>query len=349
MKQRHRTLFVGCGGMSRAWLSAVRDHYADRVEIVGLVDLNPQAAAARAAEFGHAAAGAWTGASLDEALRLTAPRLLFNCTIPEAHAPVCEAALRAGCDVLVEKPLAPSVSDARRLARLAGETGRLFAVIQNRRYLPGAVAVRQTLERGGIGAVQALHADFFMAPRFGGFRETMPHPLLIDMAIHTFDQARHFTGLEARRVECREFNPAGSWFASGAGAAALFEMEGGIPFSYRGSWCARGFPTSWAGSWRIQGERGTLLWDGEDRIEVERLAGTWDGRAFYEPVERLAIPPAALGAEGREHAGNIGAFLDAIDSGTLPQTVAWDNLKSLAMVEAAVASVERGAPVDVEG
>jgi len=338
---------LGCGAMSGAWLSAVRDQHAQRVEIVGLVDLRPEAAEARAAEFGLA--GTWTGASLDEALRVTSADLLFNCTVPGAHAATCEIALRAGCDVLVEKPLASSVEEGRHLRRVATDAGRTLAVIQNRRYTPGAVTVRRVLAEGAIGPVTALYADFFLAPRFGGFREEMKHVLLLDMAIHTFDQCRQLTGLDARSVVCHEFNPPGSWYVHGASATALFEMAGGVPFSYRGSWCARGFPTSWNAAWRIQGERGALLWDGEEQIVVERIDGSWDGKAFREPVEKVTIPPAAMGAGETWHAGNIGEFLDALEKGIMPQTAVADNLKSLAMVEAAIESARQGRPIDVAG
>jgi predicted dehydrogenase len=233
------------------------------------------------------------------------------------------------------------------LDRLSGQTGRRLAVIQNRRYLPGARAARLALADGVIGAVHTLCVDFFVAPRFGGFRERMESPLLLDMAIHTFDQSRHLTGLNPRKVTCHEFNPPGSWFAHGASAMAIFEMTGGAVFNYRGSWCAQGFPTSWAGAWRIIGEAGTLLWDGETGVVVERAAGTWDGHAFLQPVEKVTIPPLSLAPAETGHAGNIAEFLDCLDSGGIPQTVAADNLLSLAMVEAAISSARSGAAVSI--
>ncbi len=345
MKQRWKAVMIGCGGMSGAWLAAVRDHFADRVEIVALVDLRLEAANAKAAEF--QLSDAWTGTSLEEALQAKRPDLAFNCTIPEAHAATCATALRAGCHVLVEKPLAPTVEEGRELCRIAAEAGRILAVIQNRRYLTGAVAVRRSLENGDIGAIHSLYADFFLGPRFGGFREEMKHPLLLDMAIHTFDQCRQFLGRNAERITCHEFNPPGSWFAQGASATAFFEMQGGACFSYRGSWCARGSNTAWAAGWRILGEKGTLLWDGEETITVERVTEPWDGKSFVEPVQRLEIPAASLGAAGQGHAGNLGEFLQAVDTGTLPQTVAADNLHSLAMVEGAIESARRGVAVPI--
>jgi predicted dehydrogenase len=327
--------------MSATWLSALRDFYSDRVVLVGLVDLYETAAQAKAGEF---ALEIPTSTSLEGILREVNVDVVFNCTIPEAHFATCETALRAGCHVLVEKPIAPTVAEARQLQRIAAEAGRTLAVIQNRRYLPGAVEVKRLLQTGIIGPVTALHADFFLGPHFGGFRETMRHPLLHDMAIHTFDQCRFLAGSEAQRVTCVETNPPGSWFANGASATAIFEMKDGSLFSYRGSWCARGFPTSWAGAWRILGEQGTLLWDGEEKIEVEAISAV--ERGFFDPTERRSCPLPSMAKSAQEHAGNIGEFLHALDTGTLPQTEAADNVKSLAMVEAAVLSAENRQPME---
>ena len=44
------------------------------------------------------------------------------------------------------------------------------------------------------------------------------------------------TGADALAVTCHEFNPAWSWYRHGAGASAIFEMTGGLVFTYRGCW-----------------------------------------------------------------------------------------------------------------
>ena len=331
---------LGCGSMSGEWLSKVRDHFSDRVEIVGLVDLNVDSAVNRAKEFGHQ--NAWTGTLLEEAVRELKPEVVFNCTVPGAHLGTCKEALEAGCHVLVEKPLATTVAEGRELVRASEQAGRCLAVIQNRRYHTGGIVAQGALAEGVIGKVHTLCVDFFVAPHFGGFRETMESPLLLDMAIHTFDQSRYLTGLNPRKVTCHEFNPPGSWFGHAASAMATFEMTDGVMFNYRGSWCAQGFPVDWNGSWRIIGTKGTLLWDGGNMVEAERIDESWDGNGFMQPVEKISIPLAPLTPAESGHGGNIAEFLDCIDNGGRPQTVASDNMLSLAMVEAAIASARSG-------
>jgi predicted dehydrogenase len=341
MSKKRRFILVGCGSISGSWLVAVENYFSDRLELAGLVDLNEKNAFAQAHRFAPGRS-VWTGTSLEVALAEVKPDIVFNCTVPEAHAFTCKTALLAGCDVLVEKPLAPTVAEARELVALCAETGKQLVVIQNRRYSPGIVAVKRALEEGVIGPVHTIHSDFFVGPHFGGFRERMAHPLLLDMAIHTFDQARYLTGLNPTRVVCHEFNPPGSWFSQGASAVALFEMAGGAVYTYRGSWCAQGEPTSWDALWRIIGGRGSLLWDGAEAISLERVVEPLSGQAYIHPVKRVTLSPVPLGDAGAAHAGNIGEFLASLDSGQPAQTVARDNLFSLAMVEGAVKSAESG-------
>lgn len=330
---------MGCGGMSGSWLSAVRDHFHTRVETVGLIDLLADNAVARAREYGLS--HAFTGSSVEQALQTLQPDFIYNCTVPAAHFAVSSLALSQGCHVLSEKPLASSFDEARKLLELSESSRRLLAVIQNYRYHAGVIAVRDALQRGVIGRVHTLNADFYIGAHFGGFRDEMDHPLLLDMAIHTFDNARFFHSAHPERVSCFTFNPSGSWYQGFPSALATFQMNDGVVFSYRGSWCAEGFPTTWAGSWRIIGERGTLLWDGADHIEIESVKA--DGNhGFHSEMVRSVIPVTPIPDSAKNHAGVINDFLTALETGRIPQTIASDNIHSLAMVEAAIESARSG-------
>ena len=64
--------------------------------------------------------------------------MVFDCTIPAAHAEVDAKALMNGLHVLEEKPLAMSLIDAHRLIDLAEKKKLVHAVIQNRRFHPGS-------------------------------------------------------------------------------------------------------------------------------------------------------------------------------------------------------------------
>lgn len=333
-------VLVGCGGISGAWLDALAAM--GGVRIVGLVDIVEEAARKRRAEYGLE--GAAVGADVETVLRDTAPDVVFNCTIPEAHADVTLAALGAGCHVLSEKPLADGMERARRLVAAAEASGRTFAVMQNRRYGEPIRRLRAYLASGRQGPLTTLNSDFYIGAHFGGFRDRMPHVLLLDMAIHTFDAARFVSGLDPVAVYCREWNPEGSWYDRDASAVAVFEMEGGVVYTYRGSWCAEGSPTSWEGEWRAIGRDGTVLWDGGDGFRAQVVRATGGFTSEYEDVD---LPPIDIGPMASGHAGCIRHFLVCVREGRTPETVCTDNIKSLAMVFGAIESAERGTAVPI--
>jgi predicted dehydrogenase len=341
-----RAVLVGCGNMAATWVRALRETVLEnRVVLAGLVDLDLAAAERLRSEFAipDCLAGTDLGAMLSE-LR---PDVIFDVAVPSARLSVVRSSLDRGCHVLSEKPMATSLEDARRILQAASRSGRVFAVCQNRRFKEGIRRARAAIQSGALGTVTAIHCDFFVGAHFGGFRDVMQHVLLLDMAIHTFDAARFLSGQEPVAVYCHESNPAGSWYAHGSAANAIFEFTGDVVFTYRGSWSAEGANTSWDSAWRIVGSRGTLLWDGENGFALNVVDGD---EGFFRPLRPVDVPPAPDPRLAEGHVSVIGAFLDAIESGREPETSGRDNIKSLAMVFSAIesAAARRRVEIDVQ-
>jgi len=340
MSDQVRAVMVGCGGITRGWLTAINNM--PNVQMVGMVDLYEDAARSRAEEFGlsEALIGTDMGAVIDQ----TQPDAVFNCTTPNAHYDVTMQALAKGCHVLSEKPLADTMDHARAMVAAAEEAGKIFAVIQNRRYDPNIRRVRHALDTELVGSLTTLNSDFYIGAHFGGFRDRMEHVLLLDMAIHSFDQARLITGADPVSVWCKEWNPRGSWYDHDASAIAIFQMTNDIVYTYRGSWCAEGLNTSWDCDWRLLCDKGSITWDGADGIIAE-VPGTRERLiADFEPVDVPIIDP---GTKVGRHAGVIAEFVSCVQSGATPETIASDNIKSLAMVLGAVESAGTGRVVEI--
>jgi len=327
---RFRIAVVGCGGVSHYWLLTLCAR-AD-VEIVAVVDAAPERAHAAVAEHGLTCP---VFASLEEALALGEANLVVNLTPPPFHRTIVGAALEAGCDVFGEKPLAATIEEARELLDLVGSTGRTYVVMQQRRFLSHARVLREAIADGRIGTPTEIGVDFFRShpPDSNGFLGQMESPLLLDLAIHHFDLVRFITGVDALSVYCHEFNPKESPYRGAAAAVCIFELSDGSVFSFRGSWSAKGAETSWGASWRIVGTLGTVLWDGEGPPVADLAAGREEWNWIDEP--------------DTDQAACIEATLDALAAGEIPQTVATDNIKSLAMVTGAVASAQEGRPVAI--
>ena len=333
-------VLVGCGGISNDWLTAIAT--LDGLDLVGLVDLREEVAMEKAEAY--ELDDIFVGTDLAEALAQTSPDMVFNCTVPSAHTPVAVEALRHGCHVLGEKPMADSMESARRAVAVAEETGTFYAVIQNRRYDANIRRLRRLLDTGAIGPITTVNSDFYIGAHMGGWWYHMPHVLLLDMAIHTFDAARLITGADPVSVYCKEWNPAGSWFDHHASAVAIFEMTGGIVYSYRGSWCGEGLRTPWESEWRVLGTKGSARWDGAEQIDAQIAT---DVPGYFATLEDVPIPQAHPNDRIGSHAGQIRDFVNCVREGRTPETACTDNIKSLAMVFAAIESAETGQTVAV--
>ncbi len=341
MNAELKCVLVGCGSISHAWRRGADG--LPGLGMVGFVDLVPDAAR-RSAEAWNAR-GALVSDDLGATLRQARPDIVFNCTVPEAHHDVTLAALAHGAHVLGEKPLADNMAQARRMVAAAQDAGLLFAVIQNRRYDANIRRLRAFLASGVLGRLTTVNSDFYIGAHFGGFRDHMPHVLLADMAIHSFDAARYLSGAEPETVYCQEWNPVGSWYERDASAVAIFEMSDGIIYTYRGSWCSEGLNTAWECDWRIVGTRGSVTWDGAGEFRAQVVDGD---EGLRRPLKDVDVPEVPLAPEQTgSHGGLIRDFLRAVREGGSVETVASDNIRSLAMVHGAIdsAAARRLVPV----
>lgn len=330
--------------MSRGWLKAIAGapDLASQISIAGLVDLDRAAAVGLAGEFGLG--DAVIGTDLDTVLDQVRPELLFDVVIPAARQGVVASGLAHRCHVLSEKPMATSLAGARELIALAERADRVHAVVQNRRFVPGVRRIRRFIDSGAIGELTGVHCDFFIGAHFGGFREQMEHVLLLDMAIHTLDAARFMSSKTPLAVYCQESNPRGSWYSHGSAANAIFELSDDVVFTYRGGWSAEGANTSWESSWRFICTKGTLLWDGAEGLTANRVASD---SGFLRELAPVPVPELDDASKTQGHASVIADFVAAIAAGRAPETASTDNIKSLAMVFAAIESARTRQRVEI--
>src|SRR5438132_446124 len=113
-----RIAVIGLGAIALEHLSAYQRN--DRAELVAVCDIDLERAKARAEQFGVARA---TG-DVEEVLSDPGIDAVSVCVPNVLHAPIAEAALRAGKNVLVEKPMTVTVAEAEALVRAVEETGQ---------------------------------------------------------------------------------------------------------------------------------------------------------------------------------------------------------------------------------
>jgi predicted dehydrogenase len=324
--------------MGRAWARNLSAN--PRVDLVGWIDVRPQAVNEAAAELGISVG--YMGEELSAAFAGCKPDFVVDVTPPAVHHEVVVRTLGYGIPVIGEKPMADTMAEAREMVAASEKAGKLYMVSQSRRYDAGLVAYRDLI-LGELGGLGTLNVDFYIGAHFGGFRNEMGSPLILDMAIHTFDAARYLSGADPVSVYAEEFNPEWSWYAGDASAAALFEMANGLRFNFRGSWCSEGLPTSWDGDWRAIGPNGSAVWqkNGQPFAEIVEKRG-----GFTSETRSVVMSKPNI-AEGI--AGSLEEFLDALEHGMTPQGECHDNIKSLAMVFGAIKSnlADRRIPVEL--
>jgi predicted dehydrogenase len=325
-----RLVLVGAGNMGRAWMRMIAG--TPSVRLVGLVDLDLDLAHHAAVENGMDVV---VGDSLASVVAASEAQAVIDVTVPSAHHTVNTEALLSGVPVLCEKPIAPTVAETLSLIAVEEVSGQLLMTSQSRRYYPQLARLKDAV--GRLGAVGVVTTEFFKAPHFGGFRDEMEHPLLIDMAIHAFDAARYLLDAEPVSVDCRTFNPQWSWYRGDAAATATFAFQGGARYTYTGSWCSPGLETSWNGAWRVSGAGGSATWNGDG-----------DPVVGYADDAVGAQASNAAGSDVRpEIAGALDEFVSALRTGMTPSGDVHSNVHSLAMVEGAVLSAATGRTVEL--
>ncbi len=177
---------AGAGVMGRNHarvLTDIRD-----IQLTHVFDPDAVTAEGVAAAYGASAvttAEAFADAGLDAAVVATPNR---------HHADLSVALLEKGVHVLVEKPIAATVEDARRIIDAAKANNRILMVGQVERFNPAVEAVKRAIDGDDIISIQITRVGPF-PPRMGEVG------VVIDLAVHDIDIIRHLTGSEIVDVQ----------------------------------------------------------------------------------------------------------------------------------------------------
>ena len=153
-------------------------------DLVGVHDLDQQRSRTVADEFGTYAIETLDGllAQVD-ALSVAVPT-------PDHHA-VGLACIGAGCDVLVEKPIAPTLEEADELIVAAASGGRILQVGQIERYNPAVEAL----------AARVINPGFIEVDRLGSFvARSLETDVILDLMIHDIDVVHSIVGAEVTEI-----------------------------------------------------------------------------------------------------------------------------------------------------
>ncbi len=121
--------------------------------------------------------------------------LVVVATPNRTHVVLAERALGAGLPVVVDKPLAPTAAEGRRLIETARASGVMLTVYQNRRWDGDFLTLRHLVRDGRLGTVRRFESRFERwrpVPKAGWRRDADPAAaggVLYDLGSHLIDQA----------------------------------------------------------------------------------------------------------------------------------------------------------------
>jgi predicted dehydrogenase len=326
--REHAIALIGAGGISSAHLDAYRKA-GFNVRIIASQHLDH--AKARRDEF-------FPRAEITTDIEGTITRddiaVVDLTPHPDVRAPLIEAAINAGKHVLSQKPFVLDLALGQRLADLADKRGVMLAVNQNGRWAPHLSFMREAVRQGLVGKVQSVHIAIAWDHSWvaGTHFEEIEDLILYDFAIHWFDFLASLIGPTATSVRAIRARAPGQKPKPPLLAEALVEFPDG---------------------------QAALLFDGatkfgpRDRTIITGTEGTLESQGPNLGQQQVTFTNAAGFArptlEGTwfndGFVGAMGALLQAIETGKPPLHNARDNLASLALAFAAIASSRRGEPV----
>ncbi len=335
-----RGVLIGCGYFARNHLHGWSEVQGAR--IVAVCDLDLARARAYAAEFGVPRAYG----SAEEMLQAERPDFVDIVTQPAGHRPLVELAARYGCHVICQKPLAPSLDDARAMVEACRAAGVQFMVHENFRWQTPMRALKQAA--AGVGPLFFGRITFRSAVDVYAnqpYLATDPRFIIYDLGVHLLDLARFFMG-EAAQVYChvQRINPrirgedvATIMLLMASGATCIVDM------SFASRLEQELFPQTLV---HLEGTDGSATLGPHYAISVTGVDGPQRFTAAPH-VYSWSAPPAEAVQESvvriQQH------WVDCLRSGREPETSGRDALRTLELVFGAYESAEQQRPYQVTG
>jgi D-apiose dehydrogenase len=341
MVRKLRGGLIGCGFFAINHLHGWRD--AKGVEIAAICDQNGQRLASVGEQFSIAPRYA------DAETMLAREQLDFVdiATTAASHRALVELAARHGVHVICQKPIAPSLADAKAMVAACDKAGVRMMVHENFRWQSPLQKVKQVISSGEIGEAFWGRVSFRSAyDVFSGqpYLAEGKRFIVEDLGIHALDVARFLFGDVANvSARIKRVNPdingedvATILLDHGQGVASIVDC------SYATHLENELFPQTLL---EIDGSKGSLRLGADYQLTVTRRGATrktnvsppvlpWASKPWHNIQESVALI--------QQH------WVDCLLAGREAETSGHDNLKTFALVEAVYQSAATGRTVLLE-
>lgn len=325
---------IGCGKISPAHLSTYK---MAGYEVVALCDVVEERAHKRRDQF-FPRADVYT--DYDEVLKRNDVDVVDIATPPKGRPKIIEDAIRSETHVLSQKPFVLDLDIGEKLVEMATDRGVRLAVNQSGRWAPHLSYLRNAVDAGLFGDLTGIHQSVHW--NYDGENRSK-HDLLLDYGIHWFDMIASITESQADRVmatvgyspdQVAEAPMLAQVLIDYPGAQGSIVFDANTPNGIR----SRTYVSGTTASFEVRQSAGPWLdWtDGPSRYPWERQqASVYTEQGAYQPKFKGSWNP-----DGWK--GTMGELQSAIQEGREPENSARDNLSSLELCFAAIASAEDG-------
>ena len=342
---------IGTGNISRQHIDGYLA-FPERCRITHLVDIVPEKAAAVNGDRGL---GALVSASHREILDDPGIDLVSICTPPFCHAQIAIDFLRAGKNVIVEKPMAVSLEECDAMIAARDESGKLLSVIAQNRFRDPISGLKKVLDSGLIGKV--VHAQVeslwwrghcYYDLWWRGVWEKEGGGCTLNHAVHHIDMLCWMLGLP-RNVSAMLSNAAHDNAEVEDVSVAVLRYDGGM--------CARGALAQITSSVIHHGEEQQIVFQGE-RARVSApwkvAANVSQSNGFPAPDQDRALigqlndlRDGLPGLAHELHQGQIDDVLDALETGREPAIGGRDGRATIELITSIYKAGTEGRTIDL--
>lgn len=337
---------IGCGRIAQVrHIPEYADHRDAR--LYAFYDLNPERARELAGTYGGRVYETYEELLEDEKIDAVS-----ICVPNEFHAKISIAALKAGKDVLCEKPMAVTLEECRQMAEAAEETGKCLMIGQNQRLAKGHALARKLIERGDIGKVITFKTTF----GHGGPETWSIDPgsntwffdkkkaamgAMADLGIHKTDLIQYLMGEHVAETTAvittlDKKDGSGNLIGVDDNAICIYKMESGAVGTMTASWTYYGQEDN---STILYGSKGIMriYEDPEYCIKIIKP----DNEVILYNVDQIQTN------DKQTKSGVIDAFMDCIVHGKEAQLSGKSVLTAMEAVFASIESAKTGKTIKI--
>ncbi|CAN5359130.1 Gfo/Idh/MocA family oxidoreductase [soil metagenome] len=332
---------IGTGTFGSRHIQALDRH--PGAELVGILELNREQGEKAAAEFASTPVPVYT--DIDEFLAIPGLEAVTVATPDHLHAAPAIAVAKAGKHLLVEKPLATTVEDARAIVDAAKASGITLMVDFHNRVNPPFMDARKAVAEGTLGEVKYVYARLSNTVTIAStIKWASSSSSLWFLSSHMVDVAQWIVGERIVSVTAR----ASSGVLEGRGITTpdifvvMAEFESGALAVFEHAWILpTGSPANTDLKFEILGSDGAVYIDTTHNRTVEVVTSE---KPTYPAVLAMPYGPRLTGFV----LDAIAQFVDAVNGDGPVLATGEEGLQVTAVLCAILESIEKGETVRVE-